>query len=128
MAEMCLSHKNESLELVQELKDVANEEQMEFIDGSEQTARGLKIIGHDDHGRKDGSPTIHLVVQRDDGLLVTVGNMGLPGNQVAIGFSEGPSRAEATRFADRVIGRLRQHWTVDVLAPGSGVIPSLKCT
>lgn len=52
---------------------------MEFIDGSKETARGLKIIGYDDRGRKDGSAAIHLVVQRADGMLVIAGNMGLLG-------------------------------------------------
>jgi hypothetical protein len=128
MAEMCLASKDDARELTRELQQIAKEEKMEFIDGSKETARGLKIIGYDDRGRKDGSATLHLVVQRGDGMLVTAGHMGLVGNQVALGFAEGSNRADATRFSDKVIDRLGRHWHIKVLPPGSGVLPDPTCT
>jgi hypothetical protein len=54
VAQICLANKYDALKLVQEMKEVANEEKMEFIDGSKETARGLDIIDYKDPGRSIG--------------------------------------------------------------------------
>lgn len=128
VAQMCLTNEQDVLRFVQEMKDIANEEQMEFVDASADTARGLDTIGYEDRGRASGSPTIHLAIQRTDGMGVTAGNMGLPGYQLALGFSEGSDRSGAVRFADKVINRLGRYWRVEVLPAGSGVMPDPTCS
>ena len=91
VAQICLASKETALQLVQEMKQIANEEKMEFLDGSAATARGAEIIGYADPGRADGSVTIHIAVERIDGMGVTVANIGLPGYQMAIGFRRVPT-------------------------------------
>jgi hypothetical protein len=127
VAQVCVIGEQGVLQLVHEMKEIANEEKMEFVDASKDTARGLDIIDFADGGRADGSAAIHVVVQRADGMGVTVTNISLPGYQMALGFSEGSNRSDAVRFADKVQNRLAQHWRVEVLPPGSGVMPDPKC-
>jgi hypothetical protein len=98
---------------VEEMKLIAIEEKMDFIDGSKDTERGLSTIDYVDRGRTDGSPTIHLAVQRRDGMGVTAVNVSLPGYRLALGFTEGSSGIEAQRFADKVIARLERNWRVE---------------
>lgn len=127
VAQICLTSKETALQLVQVMKQIANEEQMAFVDGSAETARGLKIIGYDDRGRTDGSLTIHLGVHRADGMGVTIGNMGLPGYKMAIGFSEGSNPSEGNRFANKVIDRLGRLGPLEELPAGSRIQPDPKC-
>lgn len=126
VAQVCFANGQDALRFVQEMKDIADEERMEFIDGSAAAAYGLKAGGYD-RGRASGGPTIHLAVQRDDGMMVMAGNMGLAGYQVALWFIEGSSPSEAIRFADKVIGRLGQLWHVKLLPAGSWVQLDSKC-
>jgi hypothetical protein len=127
VAKICVTNKEDALRLVHEMKQIANEEKMEFLDGSAATARGAEIIGYADPGRADGSVTIHIAVERIDGMGVTVANFGLPGYQMAIGFSEGSNRSEGTRFADKVIDRLSRLGRLEELPFGSSVMPDPKC-
>lgn len=98
---------------IAEMKLIAIEEKMEYIDGSKETERGLNTIDYVDRGRTDGSPTIHLAVQRSDGMGVTAVNVSLPSYRLALGFTEGSNGIEARRFSDKVITRLEQHWRVE---------------
>lgn len=127
VAEMCLVDRQEQLLFIDEMRQIAREEKMDFVDGSEDTKRGLDTIGYSDRGRTNDSPTIHIAVQRSDGVGVTAGNMGLSPHQIALGFSEGRNRPEAIQFADRVIKRLERRWRVNVLPAGSGVMPNSGC-
>jgi len=58
---------------------------------------------------------------------VTAGNLGLPGYEVALGFSEGSSGAEAREFANKVVKRLEQHWQVEIVPAGTGAKPMGGC-
>jgi hypothetical protein len=113
VVQLDLANKQSLALFVEEMKAISKEEQMEYVDGSKETERGLDTIDYSDQGRADGSPTIHLAVQRSDGMGVTAINVSLPGYRVALGFTDGSNAIEARRFADKVIARLEQHWTVE---------------
>jgi hypothetical protein len=66
---------------------------------------------------------------RRDGVGLTVTNLGLPGYQVAVGFSEGSNSVDAHRLAQMVKSKLAEHWHVeDVPNPAtSGAFPIANC-
>ena len=55
---------------------------------------------------------------------LTAANIGLPGYQVAIGFSDGP---DAQAFAKRVIDRLKMQWRVETIPSDKGALPLKSC-
>jgi hypothetical protein len=60
---------------------------------------------------------------------VTAGNLGLPGYQVALGFSEGSNPSDAHRFAQMVVSKLEEHWHVEIVPDPakSGALPMKNC-
>jgi len=124
---MCVQNNAGVALLVEELKAVADSKNMKFTDNGEETKRGLEVIGHPDRQRADGSPLINVGVLREDGMGLGAGNLGLPGYQVALGFSEGSDKSQARHFADDVIKLLEQNWHVETVPPGSGAKASPDC-
>jgi hypothetical protein len=62
-----------------------------------------------------------------NGMGVTAINVGLPGYQVALGFSGSSDSSLARRFAEDVTKRLEQHWRVETVPAGSGATPKPGC-
>ena len=124
---MCLSNEQGALQFVDEMKSIAAAENFDFVDNSRNTERELKVVDYAGTERTEGSRVINVGVLRKDGLGLGAGNLGLPGYQVAIGFSEGSNAAEAHDFADRVLARLRQRWQIEAVPSGSGAKPMLGC-
>jgi hypothetical protein len=55
---------------------------------------------------------------------MSAGNLGLPGNQIAFGFSEGTDPKEAREFAQRVMNRLSPLGKVQWVPSGRGAVAS----
>jgi hypothetical protein len=127
IVQVCVQNKDGIAQLIGELMSVAESRKMKFVDNSAVTRRDLANVGYASRERADGSPVINIDVERDDGMGVGALNVGLPGYQVALGFSEGSDKLEARRFADEVIKRLEQHWRVETVPPGSGAMPKPDC-
>jgi len=125
--QFCVHDRAGAAELVADLKDIASAKHMEFFDSSTATANDLAKSGYRGRERADGSPVINVGVLRNDGLFVGGGNLGLPGYQVQLGFTEGSDRAQSNRFAEEVVARLRQRWPVRVLPPGAAAAPMADC-
>jgi len=127
LEQMCVHDKAGVAQLIEELKAEAASRRMEFVDNSANTKRDLESVSYPGRERADGSPVINVGIKSDDGMGATAINVGLPGYQVALGFSEGSDKLEARRFADEVIKRLEQHWRVEAVPPGSGAMPKPDC-
>lgn len=127
MVQMCLSNEQDVAALIDELKSIASAEQLEFVDNSRNTERELRAVGYSGHERTGGSRAINVGVLRKDGMGIGAGNLGLPGYQVAMGFSEGSNAVEAHDFANRVLARLKKHWPVEVVPVGTGAQPMAGC-
>jgi hypothetical protein len=127
MVQMCLSNAKGIDEFIRELKSVAAAEKLKFVDNSGNAERELKEVGYAGRERTGGSRVIDVRVIRNDGMGIGASNVGLPGYQVAMGFSEGSDPSEAHRFADAVIKRLEQHWRVEKVPPGTGALPKPDC-
>jgi hypothetical protein len=127
IVQMCVQNTEGVNQLRDELKAIAATKEMKFIDNSAGTKRDLQNVGYPGRERADGSPVINMAVLREDGMGVGAGNLGLPGYQVALGFSEGSNPSEARRFAGDVIKQLEGHWHVDTVPSGSGAMPKPGC-
>jgi hypothetical protein len=127
IVQMCLSDKQGVSEFVDEMRSIASEEKLEFVDNSSNTEHELKDVGYAGRERAGGSGVINVIVLRKDGMAIGAGNLGLPGYQVAAGFSEGSNVEEARDFSNRVLTRFRKHWRIEVVPAGTGAKPMPGC-
>ncbi len=125
--QFCVQGRAGVAQLIADLKEIANENHMDFADSSAATARNLAQTGYRGHERADGSPVINVGLLAKDGLFVGGGNLGLPGYQVQLGFTTGPDDAESHRFADQVVAQLKRRWQLHVLPPGAAAKPMADC-
>jgi len=96
---------------------------MTLVDGSSYTKKDLEMIG----ALRQAGPIIHIEVEREDTLGLTATNLGLPGYQIVIGFSEDPNPTEARAFAKRVVDLLKTQWQVETVPSGKGALPLKSC-
>jgi len=121
--QLCLRDAQGLSEFTRLMQSVAKSEGMKFIDGSEKTKSELTAI----HGHAPTTPIINLGVEGVDGVGLMAGDLGVADYQVSVGFSEGSSPAEAHRFADTVVNRLKTQWHVDTVPAGKGAFPVANC-
>jgi hypothetical protein len=77
--------------------------------------------------RAGAGRSIDVRVMRSDGMAIGATNLGLPGYQVAMGFSAGSNATEAQEFANRTLLRIRQRWLVKSVPAGAGAKPMADC-
>lgn len=111
------------------LGSFADAQSMTFIDNSAQTQADLQQIGPNSGPLPEGEPLINMGINGPGGLGVTAGNLGLPGYQVALGFTEGGDATKGKEFADALVRELDQRWElVEVRNPDSrGAFPLQNC-
>jgi hypothetical protein len=127
IAQICLGDAENLATFTREMRIIAQAENMRFIEGSAETKADLAVIDPEGISHELDGPVIHMGVERGDGMGVDAGNLGLPGYQVALGFSEGSSPDEARRFARTVVSRLARRWHVKTVPPGVGAQPMRGC-
>jgi hypothetical protein len=123
IVQLCLEDERNLAEFTSMMQLIAQSERMNFVDGSAGTKRDLKAMG----ALRQSGPIIHMGVEREDGMSLIAGNIGLSGYQVAVGFSEGSDPSGAHAFADRVVSRLKTRWHVDTVPAGKGAFPLKTC-
>ncbi len=127
MVQMCLSSEQGVEAFVDELRSVAAAEKMEFVDNSRNAEQELKGVGYAGRERTRGNRVIDVRVMRKDGMAIGATNVGLPGFQMAMGFSEGSSAVETQNFANRTLARFRKHWSMESVPSGAGAKPMADC-
>jgi hypothetical protein len=128
IAQLCLRDAQDRAAFVRELESIARSEGMTVIDNSENTQKELRAIGSSAE-RSMSRPVINMGVEHGQGVGLTANNVGTPGGEVAIGFSEGSNPPEAHRFAELVVGKLKEHWQVETVPDPakSGALPMADC-
>lgn len=127
IVQTCLSDEHGFEALVREMKSIGAVENMNVVDHSEDVARLLEDVSYPGKKRTHGSRVIDVSIQRPDGVGVTASNLGLPGFEMAFGFSEGSDAEFAHAFADRVMTQLSTHWNFVVVPSGAGAKPKGGC-
>lgn len=125
--QFCVHNRAGVSQLIDDLKDVANANDMDFADSSAATEKNLAAVGYRGRERADGSPVINVGLLGKDGLFVGGGNLGLPGYQVQLGFTTGADDAKAHRFATQVVDQLKRRWSLYVLPRGVPARPMADC-
>jgi hypothetical protein len=125
--QVCVVDETGVAQLKNIMRAVAKSENLEFIDNSAETGRALKDIGADKALKRDAALAIDVHIEGDRGMGVTAGNLGLPSNQVALGFTAGANAAKARKLADHLIRALSQRWRVQTVPKGQGSFPMSSC-
>ncbi|MCP5392926.1 MAG: hypothetical protein H6919_03300 [Sphingomonadaceae bacterium] len=125
--QVCLNNESQKGEFLQLMKEVAHRQKLRFIDNSAQTQRYLTGVNEDDLAVIKNIPTIHAGIEGERGLGVTASNLGLPANQVALGFTEGSNGRRARKLSDQLVEELAQRWNVETVPQGQGVFPMKSC-
>jgi hypothetical protein len=123
IVQLCLGNEQSLTDFTKIMQSIAQAEQMNFVDGSAKTKGDLKAMG----ALRQSGPIIHMGVEREGGLAAVATNVGLPGYQVAVGFSQGKDPSEARLFAEKVVARLKARWQVEPVTPGKETSPLKTC-
>lgn len=122
MVQTCLGDEQNVVLFENMLRAIAQSKNMTYVDGSKSTQKDLV-----DLKVNAGYQLINVGVERDDGIGLMAGNLGLSAYEVAIGFSEGSNPVEARQFANLVVGALKERWRVEVVPQGQGAFPMKGC-
>lgn len=122
IAQLCLGDEQNVALFMNTMKSIARSQHMDFIDGSEATQRDLVS-----QGVSPNYPLIYIGVKGKNGIGTEGGNLGLSAYEVALGFTEGSNPAAEHRFANMVVGTLKQRWQVYVVPPNRGALPMKNC-
>ena len=106
------------------LQDIARDEHMRFIDGSEATTRDLKSLGSPGKNLHTDGRLVYVGVVAD-GHGLEGGNLGLNPYDISLGFS--PDTPASRAFSQRVLRRLESQWTLNVVPKSSGAFPNPEC-
>lgn len=128
IAEVCLRTADDLSTFTRDMHSIAESERATFIDRSASTQKELDATGHSLEGARTRQ-VVNMGVERGNEMLVMVSNLGLPGYQVALGFSEGSNPLLAHRFADAVVRKLEQRWHVETVGnpTEAGAQPMKNC-
>lgn len=117
IVQVCLKDQQDVSELRNLILSIANAEQMEFIDRSDDTRRELQSINNPN--LDDVSQVINFGIIGEDGIGLTAGNTGMPPNEIAIGFTGVSDPPRAHQLANSVVNKLKERWLVETLPEGT---------
>ena len=127
LARVCLPTQQDVPALVNELRRLGQAQHMEFFDRTSATKSERQALRKPSvYPRKDDF-VLNVGILRRDGMGVTTSELGGPGFQVGLGFSEGANPTEARQFEETTISKLRQRWVVDVQSGEIGLEPLARC-
>ena len=128
IAQVCLRDPQDLQAFTREMQLIAQSDAARFIDRSADTHNELDTLGHPREGART-IPVVNMGIERGRGIGLMVSNLGLPGYEVAVGFSEGSNLADARKFAQTVVGKLEERWHVEFVPDPekSGAFPMKNC-
>lgn len=125
--QVCLVDEGGATQFAEIMREVARSEGLRFVDGSAETRDYLKDVREKGQVKLDHLPTINMGIEGEHGLGVTAGNLGLPSNQVALGFTAGRNATKAHKLADHLVQALSQRWRVQTVPKGQGSFAMSSC-
>ena len=114
VAQVCLENAEDLSAFTRQMQAIAQSESKTLVDHSADTHKELDMLGHPVEESRL-RPVINMEIERRDGSGVLVGNSGLPGYQVALGFSEGTNLLGAEKFAQMVVSKLEKQWRIEIV-------------
>lgn len=126
MVQFCLESPDEIPAFTSFMRDLATEHQMDFYDRSADTQRELQSLASDNANVPLNDRAINIGAHHEDDFSFGAGNLGMPTDQVVIGFN-GTDMQAARDFADSAVEQLSEKWTVKEVAAGQGAFPLTNC-
>lgn len=99
---------------------------MEFTNRSGQTGDELRSMASEIKTVPVNERPVNIGANRGSAFSFGAGNLGLPADQIVIGFN-GDDLATARPFADAVVTRLSSRWHVHEVPEGRGALPLPDC-
>lgn len=127
LARVCLPTQRDVPAFLNEIRHLGAAEHMEFFDRTSATKAEREALNKPSVFPRNDGFVLNVGVLRRDGMGVTTSELGGPGFQVGLGFSEGSNPAEARRFEQAIISKLRQRWYVEVQSGDTGLQPLARC-
>jgi hypothetical protein len=126
MVQFCLENDGEIPAFITFMKEISEEHQMQFYDRSRATHTELTSLASDNENVPINDRTVNIRAQRGDDFSFGAGNVGMPTNQIVVGFNGDEPKA-AHAFADSAVEKLSARWNVKEVAPGKGGFPLTNC-
>jgi len=114
IAQVYLENAGDLSAFTRQMQLIAQSESKTLIDHSANTQQELDMLGHPVEESRM-RPVVNMGIERPDGSRVLVGNLGLPGYRVALGFYAGSNPSGAQKFAQMVVSRLEEHWRIEIV-------------
>jgi hypothetical protein len=108
--QLCLKDDRGVSDFFSSMRQIAAENEMKFLDKSEETRADFDAIEKAGGPRRPRGPVIQLTVQNARGVGVTATNLGLPPYQVALGFFADRDAPGGRQFASSTIRQLSTRW------------------
>ena len=126
MVQFCLENSREIPAFKSVIRDISDENQMQFYDRSTDTHQELTSLAADNENVPLNDQTVNISAQHGDDFSFGAGNLGMPTDQIVIGFN-GEDLKAARAFADSAVEKLSTRWTIKEVASGKGAIPLTNC-
>lgn len=126
MIQFCIAGPQEIPAFTSLMNEIAQSYSMEFSDRSGQTHDELKSLASDNKSVPVNDRAVNIGAERGSEFSFGAGNLGLPTNQIAIGFN-GNDLEKSKAFADAVVKELSTRWRVHEVPQGRGALPLSRC-
>lgn len=126
MVQFCLTGPNEIAAFTGFMNEIAQENQMEFVDRSSQTHDELRSLASDNKSVPVNERAVNLGANRGGDFSFSASNLGLPARQIVIGFN-GDNLQAAKPFSIAVVKKLSTRWRVHEVPEGQGAFPLSRC-
>jgi hypothetical protein len=123
IVQICLGDEQSLASFIAIVESISQLENMNVIDGSAKAKTDLEQL----RALHQPDPIIQINVVGKNGVAMGIDNIGLPGYQLALGFSEGSDPAAAHMFATKVIDSVKYNWPVVYVPSGQGALPLKTC-
>jgi hypothetical protein len=126
MVQLCLADTQEIPTFTSFMNEIAQSYRMQFFDRSGQTHDELQLLASDNKSVPVNGRAVNIGADRGNEFSFGAGNLGLPTNQIAIGFN-GNDLNEAKAFSDATVERLSTKWRIHEVPRGRGASPLTRC-
>jgi hypothetical protein len=109
------------------MRQVAKSNGMEFADTSSRSQEGLSKIDRTQARIEARRRAVNIGTLGGRSFGFGAGNLGLPGYQVAIGFTAGADPKAAHMFAAETVNLLRKTWQVETQSGETGAHGIAHC-
>lgn len=124
--QLCLAGPQEIPAFTSFMNEIAQSYRMEFFDRSGQTHDELQSLASDNKNTPLNGRAVNIGAERGNEFSFGAGNLGLPTNQIAIGFN-GDDLNEAKAFSDVAVEKLSTKWRIHEVPQGRGALPLTRC-